>query len=402
MNAKFATFKKWSKFLLPLMVLALLLAACDPATQPEETPFMAETPLAQMTSDIMVTPVETPVALNTPIVDPTSVVEMPLATPMEDETPVMTLPTVEVTPVVTSEVEAILPDGMTALIRATDLIGMDIVTQTHAVGQPQPPGQLAGQSIGTVSEVLVDMEGEIHYVLFDAGGFLGVAERTTAVRWDMFQIRLDEHMMGVGTVGTPVVGTPGTPAVGTPAAGATPGMGDIAHDQVIILEGNALLVFPGDVTTVQQADEIDPDLLDEDLLVWDRTQLGLTADPQRPEVDQLLPLSRFSGFMAANVDLVNQQGESLGVVDDVIVDLDEGRALYAVVDFGGFLGIGTTTVLVPWEELQLDSAENRFILNIDRDTLETAPTYDWGLWQERIDLMWDQEIRQFWQQRPKQ
>ena len=71
-----------------------------------------------------------------------------------------------------------------------------------------------------------------------------------------------------------------------------------------------------------------------------------------------------------------------------MIDLPSGRIAYAVVSFGGFLGIGDKLFAVPWQALTLNTAEHEFILDVDRDTLERAPGFDKEHWPDMADPEW--------------
>ncbi|WP_158802866.1 PRC-barrel domain-containing protein [Acidisoma sp. L85] len=82
----------------------------------------------------------------------------------------------------------------------------------------------------------------------------------------------------------------------------------------------------------------------------------------------------------------NTAGESLGSVHDVMLDKASGKADYAILSFGGFLGIGERYHPLPWNQLTYDPQAGGFVVNLDRSRLEGAPTYaadDLSLWDER-------------------
>lgn len=78
--------------------------------------------------------------------------------------------------------------------------------------------------------------------------------------------------------------------------------------------------------------------------------------------------------------VVSPDGEDLGNLKELMIDMDEGRVNYAVLSFGGFLGLGDKLFAIPWEALTLDTGEHRFILNVDKDQLENAPGFDKDNW----------------------
>jgi PRC-barrel domain len=71
----------------------------------------------------------------------------------------------------------------------------------------------------------------------------------------------------------------------------------------------------------------------------------------------------------------NQAGENLGEVYSVMIDKLSGKVAYAVMSFGGFLGIGNRYHPLPWSMLHYDTSRGGYIVNIDKTTLEGAPSY---------------------------
>lgn len=66
-------------------------------------------------------------------------------------------------------------------------------------------------------------------------------------------------------------------------------------------------------------------------------------------------------------NVVNLQGEDVGHVEDMMIDLTTGRILYAVLSFGGLLGIGNKLFAVPFESFTIDQENKKFILAVDKD-----------------------------------
>jgi len=90
--------------------------------------------------------------------------------------------------------------------------------------------------------------------------------------------------------------------------------------------------------------------------------------------------------------VVNAQGDDLGKVEEVMLDVEDERIAYAVVSFGGFLGIGDKLFAVPWGALQLDAQEHRFVLDESRERLEKAPGFDKKNWPDFADRTIGKEI----------
>lgn len=71
----------------------------------------------------------------------------------------------------------------------------------------------------------------------------------------------------------------------------------------------------------------------------------------------------------------NTSGEKLGYVYDILLDKMSGKADYAILSFGGFLGIGDKYHPLPWYELKYDTLVNGYVVDLDRERLEGAPSY---------------------------
>ena len=71
----------------------------------------------------------------------------------------------------------------------------------------------------------------------------------------------------------------------------------------------------------------------------------------------------------------NTAGDKLGSVDDLMIDKVSGQIRYAVLEFGGFLGMGTDRYPLPWNMLKYDTAKEGYVVPLDKDKLEKAPRY---------------------------
>ena len=92
----------------------------------------------------------------------------------------------------------------------------------------------------------------------------------------------------------------------------------------------------------------------------------------------------------------NSAGESLGKIEEIMIDVNNGKIAYAVLSFGGFLGIGDKLFAVPWDALTLDATNQEFILGVDKEVLENAPGFDKEHWPDMADSSWHTEIQNHW------
>lgn len=71
----------------------------------------------------------------------------------------------------------------------------------------------------------------------------------------------------------------------------------------------------------------------------------------------------------------NAAGDKLGTIDELMIDKVSGQVCYAVMEFGGFLGIGTDRYPVPWSMLKYDTAQDGYVVPLDKAQIEGAPRY---------------------------
>ena len=69
--------------------------------------------------------------------------------------------------------------------------------------------------------------------------------------------------------------------------------------------------------------------------------------------------------------VVNRQGENVGKIHELVIDARKNRVAYAVLSFGGFMGMGNKLFAMPWEAFEFSAAENKLILNVDKEKLKT-------------------------------
>lgn len=95
-------------------------------------------------------------------------------------------------------------------------------------------------------------------------------------------------------------------------------------------------------------------------------------------------------------DVYNLQDEDLGDVKDFMLDMRTGKVAYAVLSFGGFLGMGEKLFAVPWSALTLDTENKRFTLNVTKDRLEGAPGFDKDNWPDMANPVWADGIHTYY------
>jgi hypothetical protein len=87
----------------------------------------------------------------------------------------------------------------------------------------------------------------------------------------------------------------------------------------------------------------------------------------------------------------NRQGEKLGSVHNFMVDKRSGKVEYAVMSFGGFLGMGDSYHPLPWNMLTYDTSQGGYVVDLDKRVLEQAPSYQSGQ-EPRYDRAYGEEV----------
>ena len=105
-------------------------------------------------------------------------------------------------------------------------------------------------------------------------------------------------------------------------------------------------------------------------------------------------------LMGANTllgnDVYNKDGEDLGDIKEFMLDMASGKVAYAVLSFGGLLGMGDKLFAVPWAALVLDTVNKRFTLNVLKEALKEAPGFNKDSWPAMSDRTWASGVHRFY------
>jgi hypothetical protein len=104
-----------------------------------------------------------------------------------------------------------------------------------------------------------------------------------------------------------------------------------------------------------------------------------TMDASRTDVAGTTAIDETSDLIASDkvegTAVYNRAGERLGTVHNFMVGKRSGKVAYAVMSFGGFLGIGESYHPLPWDVLTYDPAQGGYVVNLSREQLEGGPRY---------------------------
>jgi sporulation protein YlmC with PRC-barrel domain len=94
-------------------------------------------------------------------------------------------------------------------------------------------------------------------------------------------------------------------------------------------------------------------------------------------------------------DVYNPNGDKLGSIKEIMLDIESGKVCYAVLSFGGFLSLGEKLFAVPWSALAIDTQNKRFVMDTDEERLKNAPGFDTDNWPNMADPTWEKSVNAY-------
>ncbi|QDQ27932.1 PRC-barrel domain containing protein [Chitinimonas arctica] len=116
-----------------------------------------------------------------------------------------------------------------------------------------------------------------------------------------------------------------------------------------------------------------------------------------------LPMFSNSPVKASGVigtSVVNPKNDRLGDIKEIVIDPRTAKVAYAVVSFGGFLGMGQKLFAVPFRAFDYNVAQNEYVLNMSKERLESAPGFDPDRWPAMSDEKWNRDVHKFYESSP--
>ena len=125
-----------------------------------------------------------------------------------------------------------------------------------------------------------------------------------------------------------------------------------------------------------------------------------TAPKGVERIDSKDQLGYWKGSQLIGAKVEDPSGKSIGSIEDVMVDAS-GRIPFAVLSFGGFMGIGDKWYAVPWNAMQIERDREskdvkRIVMDVSKETLERAPSFTKDRWPDTRDSQWSRDTQKFW------
>jgi sporulation protein YlmC with PRC-barrel domain len=95
-------------------------------------------------------------------------------------------------------------------------------------------------------------------------------------------------------------------------------------------------------------------------------------------------------------DVVNPNDEALGDIKEMVIDPGTGKVAYAVVAFGGFMGLGQKLVAIPLAAFSYNMSKNEYVLDVPKDRLKEAPSFDAAHWPSMADEKWNRDQHSYY------
>ncbi|HWQ19320.1 MAG TPA: PRC-barrel domain-containing protein [Methanotrichaceae archaeon] len=214
-----------------------------------------------------------------------------------------------------------------------------------------------GEDLGKIEDFMIDRaSGCMPYAALSFGGVAGLGDKLFAVPWKAMALDRDRHEFVLNMSKDVLKNAPGFDKSSWPSTS----------------EG-------------RWTDDI-------------RTFYGVTSEKAgtpAATTQRLLSEDKLKGSKVRNA-----QGDDLGKIEEFMIDLNTGCIAYAVLSFGGFLGMGDKLFAVPWMALTRDDARNEFVLNVDKDRLKNAPGFDKNNWPNMAEPRWGEDIHAYYEQIP--
>ena len=129
--------------------------------------------------------------------------------------------------------------------------------------------------------------------------------------------------------------------------------------------------------------------------------LAARLTPTDPPPSPLVPIKGpgpmlMGATTLAGDTICDHDGNSLGELKEIMLDTRTGRIAYAVLSSGSYLDPAVKLFAVPWRALRLDPVNKRFVLDVSKAQLDSAPGFDRDHWPDLADPVWANQIHSYY------
>jgi hypothetical protein len=94
--------------------------------------------------------------------------------------------------------------------------------------------------------------------------------------------------------------------------------------------------------------------------------------------------------------VVNLKNENLGKIEDLVIEPEDGRVTFGILSFGGFLGMGEKLFAVPLQMMRTSTEDRTFVLDVDKEKLKNAPSFDNDRWPDLHDRAFGSRVYSYY------
>lgn len=290
-----------------------------------------------------------------------------------------------------------------AMARASKLVGMSV-------------SNMQGEAAGTLTEVVIEPQnGQVKYAVLSTGQTLGVGGRRHAIPIQAFHLREEGDRLVLNVpaerlkevAGFEDDNLPDGPNLALVGALPEPAMGEQPRDADANATNPATAAEPA--ANAAQGDQSPAAATGAERGDGDETAMQQRREVMRNKAlgqnTKIVPLDRehlwahkASALRGTDVRAGN---ENVGEIDDLVFDLPQGRVAFAVLTYGGTLGVGGKRAAVPWHAIELNKQEQVALLGVDRGLLDRVafeadrePDFNGATWRERTRAAFGDDPRQ--------
>jgi len=108
----------------------------------------------------------------------------------------------------------------------------------------------------------------------------------------------------------------------------------------------------------------------------------------------------FPSKKLTGLNVMNPQGEKIGTIEDLVINLQDGKVQYIALSVGGVLGIGDKLFAVPFQEVRFNHGKDEmyFVIDISKEKLEQAPGFNKSDWPDFADPQWRSKVDNYYRE----
>lgn len=263
------------------------------------------------------------------------------------------------------------------------------------------------EDFGKIADFIIDTrDGQIAYVILSFGGVLGIKDRLFAVPWDAMDLNTDKHAFVLNVEKDVIKSAPGFEKDNWPDM-ANPDWGEriyayYGQKPYWSTQRGEPFMETGRETSREMGRQAEAP---KGIIIPETSAAPGSLPPAHVAAEETRPVSLTSaagemrlarGSVLKGLKVKNMEGEDLGKIDDIMIELETGKIAYAVLAFGGILGLASKLFAVPWNALGIDTGKREFLLNIPKKKLEEAPGFDKDNWPGVMSEDWIESERSFY------